>query len=102
MVNELAGGCTRKHEQTSVPTSTLQGFQMAATGINLPQLYPQTNSLGMLPGFSFNDLSHGPSFGYDPRFPMDNHYYGLSVAENFTYVHKNHQMKFGFYYDENI
>jgi hypothetical protein len=47
----------------------------------------------MLPGFSFNDLSHGPSFSYDPRFPMDNHYYGLSVADNFTYVRKNHQMK---------
>jgi hypothetical protein len=100
MVNELAGGYTRKHERTSVPPSTLQGFQMAATGITLPQSYPQTNPLGMLPGFSFNDLSHGPSFRYDPRFPMDNHYYGLSVADNFTSIYKSHQLKFGVYYDD--
>jgi len=100
MVNEVAGGYTGKHEQTSAPASTLRGFQIAATGISLPQVYPQTNPLGMLPGFSFDDLSHGPTFGYDPRFPMDNHYYGLSIADNFTYVRKNHQMKFGFYYDD--
>jgi hypothetical protein len=100
MVNELAGGYTRKHEQTSVPSTTLQGFQMEATGIGLPQLYPGTNPLGMIPGFRFNDLSRGPSFNYDPRFPMNNHYYGLSVADNFTYVRKNHQMKFGIYFDD--
>jgi hypothetical protein len=100
MVNELAGGYTRKHEQTSVPPSTLQGFQMAATGISVTQVYPETNPLGMLPGFSFNDLSHGPDFSYDPRFPMDNHYYGLSVADNFTYVYKRHQLKFGVYFDD--
>jgi hypothetical protein len=100
MVNELAGGYTWKHEQTAVPTATLQGFQMETTGISLPQLYPQTNPLGMLPGFKFNDLSHGPNFGYDPRFPMDNHYYGLSVADNFTYIHKSHQLKFGVYFDD--
>jgi hypothetical protein len=100
MVNELAGGYTGKHEQTSVPPATLQGFQMATTDISLPQLYPQTNPLGMLPGFKFNDLSHGPSFSYDPRFPMDNHYYGLSVADNFTYIYKSHQLKFGVYFDD--
>ena len=95
MVNELAGGYTLKHEKTSVPSTTLQSFQMAATGISLPQVYPETNQLGMIPGFSFNDLSHGPNFNYDPRFPMNNHYYGLSVADNFTYVRKSHQVKFG-------
>jgi len=100
MVNELAGGYTIKHVQTSVPPSTLQEFQMASTGISFPQVYPATNPLGMLPGFSFGDLSDGPSFSYDPRFPMNLHYYGLSVADNLTYVHKNHQMKFGIYYDD--
>jgi len=64
MVNEVAGGYTLQHEQTSVPPSTLEGFQMAATGISFPQVYPATNPLGMLPGFSFNDLSNGPSFRY--------------------------------------
>jgi hypothetical protein len=100
MVNELAGGYTIQHEQTSLPSSTLSGFQMAATGIRFPQVYPATNPLGMLPGFSFNDLTQGPSFRYDPRFPMNNHYYGLSVADNLTYIHRNHQMKFGIYYDD--
>ena len=100
MVNELAGGYTLHHEYTGIPPSTLAGFQMAATGISFPQQYPATNPLGMLPGFGFNDLPHGPSFGYDPRFPMNNHYYGLSVSDNLTYVHKSHQLKFGVYFDD--
>jgi len=100
MVNEIAAGYIRNHEQNSIPSSTLQGFQMESTGITLPQVYPQTNPLGMIPGFTFGDLSHGPSFSYDPRFPMNNHYYSISFADNFTYLHKNHQMKFGFYFDD--
>ncbi len=100
MVNEFAAGYTSTHEQNSVPPSTLQDFQMASTGISFPQVYPQTNPLDLLPGFTFGDLSRGPNFSYDPRFPMDDHYYGLSVADNFTYVHRNHQMKFGFYFDD--
>jgi hypothetical protein len=100
MVNELAAGGTLKHEWNSVESSTLQEFQMASTGISFPQLYPETNPLGLLPGFSFTDLSKGPNFSYDPRFPMNNHYYGLSAADNLTYVYKNHQMKFGIYYDD--
>ena len=100
MVNEVATGGSLQHEQTIVPASTLAGFQMAATGISFPQEYPATNPLGMLPGFGFYDLSQGPSFGYDPRFPLNDHYYGLSVADNLTYSHKSHQMKFGVYYDD--
>jgi hypothetical protein len=100
LVNELAGGYTIKHEQNEVSQSTLQGFQMAATGISFPQVYPSTNPLGLLPGFNFLDLSQGPNFSYDPRFPMNNHYYGLSIADNLSYVHKNHSLKFGIYYDD--
>jgi hypothetical protein len=100
LVNELAGGYDLNHEMTTLPASTLSGFQMASTGISFPQLYPQTNPLGMLPGFNFLDLSKGPSFSYDPRFPMNNHTYGISVADNLTFIHKNHQMKFGVYFDD--
>ena len=77
LVNELAGGYDINNEQTGVPLSTLAGFQMASTGITFPQQYPGTNLLGMLPGFSFGDLSDGPSFSYDPRFPLHDHTYGF-------------------------
>lgn len=100
LVNELAGGYYLNHEVTVLPAATLQGFQMASTGISFPQVYPATNPLGMLPGFNFSDLSQGPSFGYDPRFPMNDHTYGLSVADNLTYVYHSHQMKFGIYFDD--
>jgi hypothetical protein len=100
IVNELAGGYDLNNEQTGVPLSTLAGFQMAATGISFPQQYPGTNHLGMLPGFTFGDLSNGPSYSYDPRFPLHDHTYGLSVSDNLTYVHHSHQLKFGFYFDD--
>ena len=62
MVNELAGGYTIANtSRLQFRRTTLQGFQMAATGISFPQQYPQTNPLGMLPGFSFKDLAHGPA-----------------------------------------
>src|SRR5579872_4651661 len=100
MVNELAVGGIFSYGKTSTPTSTIQQFQMGPTGLAFPQLYPATNPLGLIPGFNFRDLPKGPNFSYDPRIPQNNHFHALSVADNFTYVHRNHQMKFGFYFDD--
>jgi len=99
-INEIAAGGILSGGTTPVPASTLAEFQMEPTGINLPQLYPQTNPLGLIPGFNFNDLPKGPNFQYDPRFPQDNTFYALSIADNLSYTHKNHQMKFGIYFDD--
>lgn len=100
MVNELAMGGIFSYGTTSTPPSTIEQFQMGSTGLSFPQLYPATNPLGLIPGFNFTDLSKGPNFSYDPRIPQNNHFHALSVADNFTYVHRNHQMKFGVYFDD--
>jgi Carboxypeptidase regulatory-like domain len=100
MVNELAVGGIFSYGKTSTPTPTIQQFQMGPTGLAFPQLYPATNPLGLIPGFNFRDLPKGPNFRYDPRIPQNNHFHALSVADNFTYVNGNHQMKFGFYFDD--
>jgi carboxypeptidase family protein len=100
MVNELAVGGIFSYGKTSTPTPTIQQFQMGPTGLAFPQLYPATNPLGLIPGFNFRDLPKGPNFSYDPRIPQNNHFHALSVADNFTYVNANHQMKFGFYFDD--
>ena len=100
MVNELALGGIFAYGTTTTPPTTLAQFQMEPTGLGFPQLYPATNPLGLIPGFNFRDLPRGPNFSYDPRIPQNNHFHSLSVADNFSYVHKNHHMKFGFYFDE--
>jgi hypothetical protein len=100
MVNEIAFGGSGIHEYNSFAQSTLQDFQMASQGMSFPQQFPQTNPKGLIPGFGFFDLPYGPSFAYNSRFPMNDHYYGGSVSDNFSVVYKNHQLKFGFYYDD--
>jgi Carboxypeptidase regulatory-like domain len=100
MINEVAAGGTLSRGWTPIPASTLEQFQMESTGITFPQLYPATNPLGLIPGFSFTDLPNGPNFHYDPRIPQDNHFHGLSVADNLSYIRKNHQLKFGIYFDD--
>lgn len=100
MVNEIATGYTIQHEYNSFAQPTLAKFQGSAQNINFPQQYPQTNPFDLLPGFGFNDLPYGPSWGYNARFPMNDHYYGMSVADNFSVVYKSHQLKFGIYYDD--
>ena len=100
MVNELAVGGIFSYGTTSTPPATLAQFRMGPTGLTFSQLYPATNPLGLIPGFNFRDLPKGPNFSYDPRIPQNNHFHSLSVADNFTYVRQNHQMKFGFYFDD--
>ncbi len=96
MVNEIAYAHYTNHEYNLYPQSTLTQFLGSTYGITFPQPYPQNDPLDLLPEMSFND---GPSYSFDPRFPMDDHTWGWSLGDNFTDVIASHQLKFGIYTD---
>jgi hypothetical protein len=96
MVNETAYMHDVNHEYNTYPQSTLSQFIASTYGISFAQPYPGNDPLDLMPAMSFND---GPSFSYDPRFPMDDHTWGWSLGDNFTDVVGSHQLKFGIYTD---
>src|SRR5579872_4868495 len=96
MVNQFAIGHFMNYEKNEAPQSTIDQFVATKQGIQFPQPYPQNNPLNLFPAMSF---TNGPSFSYDPRFPMDNYTAGYSVSDGFNYIYKDHQLKFGVYAD---
>ncbi len=69
----------------------------AAAGVNIPQLYPQNNPLGLVPQASFGGITGAPSMTYEGngRFP----YYGADVPmtgrATITKIYNGHTAKAG-------
>jgi len=96
IVNQIAGGWTRGYEWTTAPASTYSQFTSTGTGIDLPNPYPNLNTFNFLPGMSF---ANGANWGYDPRLPLNDMTTGWSISDGLTDIVRNHQLKFGVYYD---
>ncbi len=99
-VNEVTVGSTRGYAITEALTpaalnaNTRQGLQ-----IGLPQFYPQSNPLGIIPNATFGGISDAPQLNIDQRFP----YLGANTvweyADNYSQVSRGHYLKFGVYVD---
>ena len=98
MVNVFAIGHISGAGTSGLPKDFLDQFEMPALGINLPQTYPKNNPYNLLPAISFN-IANAASVGYNSRFPNRNYVYNFSIADDFTYINGNHQVKLGFYTD---
>lgn len=96
MVNQFAIGHFMNYEKNQAPQTTINQFVSTVQGIQFPQPYPQNDPLSLFPAMSF---TNGPSFSYDPRFPMNDYTAGYSASDGFNYIYKNHQLKFGIYAD---
>lgn len=96
-VNEFAIGHYINYEEVICPSSTYSQF-VTTSALNFPQPYPQNNPLNLIPAMNF---TYGPSYSYNSRFPLYDLTGGYSIADNLTYIYKEHQLKFGIY-DDNV
>lgn len=69
-VLELSSGYFHRQESDPLNPQDVARINRQATGVNLPQFYPQYNPLGLLPQASFGGISDPPSITYDGRFPI--------------------------------
>ncbi|HLJ16000.1 MAG TPA: carboxypeptidase-like regulatory domain-containing protein [Bryobacteraceae bacterium] len=69
-VLEVSSGYMRWQESNPLSAQAAARVSRTATGIGIPQFYPQYNPLGLLPQATFGGISDPPSITYDGRFPI--------------------------------
>ncbi len=99
-INELTFGVNRGYATAgALSAAALAANSRAALHLNLPQFFPGSNPLGVIPNATFAGVPDAPQFNLDPRFP----YFGANdtweVSDNYSQVHGAHNLKSGFYVD---
>ena len=97
-VNEVTFGVNRGVAVVAPLTQAALATN-SRTGLNLPQFYPQSNPLNVVPNATFGGVSDAPQLNLDPRFP----YFGANDvwewADNYSHVAGSHNFKLGVYVD---
>lgn len=98
--NEVTVGATRGYASTkALSPADLTANTRSGLKVNLPQFFPQSNPLGIVPNATFGGISSAPQLNIDQRFP----YFGANTvweyADNYSQVSGRHYLKFGFYID---
>ena len=101
IVNELNLGVRRPQERLPFPdlASDLAKTRRPTSGFIAGQLYPSANPDQIVPQASFGGLQNSPNFGsfFATRFPQFEDDINWSIANNLTWIKRNHTFKFGIY-----
>ena len=99
-LNEFVMGYSEFGENQIYSSSQLALATKNASGYNLPQLDSANviDNLNLLPAVSFGstNLSNGPSYGWDSRFPMYDRASVWEANDNLTKILGPHTLMFGF------
>ncbi|MFN7923432.1 MAG: carboxypeptidase regulatory-like domain-containing protein [Bryobacteraceae bacterium] len=118
LISETMWGITRGH-QINTPTdqnlynNSLLPFKDAqGNTINLPRLFPGSNTLNLRPQINFGfpsgftaqsqglGVPNAPSYGFDSRWPFDGTDQVQTVSSNLTWIHGAHNVKGGVYLEK--
>jgi hypothetical protein len=97
LVMEMTSGVRHNHEAW-YPVggqSELNKVLRANIGFKAGQWYPQSNSQGIIPRFSFGGVPSPPDVTFDDRFLTGGTDFTFSLNDNFTYTHSSHTFKAG-------
>ena len=95
VVNELTVGTAFWTEDQILTAESLKLLQKDNYGIDLGQLYPQFNPLGLIPQMSFGGVPNAAGGGPSGRFPLEDVVSNYSVTDSVTKVWNKHMFKFG-------
>ena len=66
-------------------------------GLTLPQFYPASNPLNLIPNATFGGISNAPQFNIEQRFPFFGTNNIWNYSDNISKIWGGHNMKAGFY-----
>lgn len=97
LVNEFSGGWFTSEERGDLKGSfDLSKYKRDQNGLDdLPQLFPEVNELGLIPGMQFGGLPNSPSLTYDDRTPIRARDDRANFQNNMNWLKGNHILKFG-------
>ena len=100
MVNEFTIAMRGVKEIGAPRTDTeFDAVNRAKVGFNLGQLYQGANRLNLIPFISFGGVPSAAGFNYDTRTPIDAGDQRVNLNNNFSLIHRNHSLKFGFAFE---
>lgn len=95
LINETTIGMTLQKERQLLPQSSLAAYQRQTYGINIPQSYPETNPLGLLPSMSFGGVPNAARINHNARFPLKVDSDSNTYSDTLTKIWRNHMFKGG-------
>jgi hypothetical protein len=102
MVGEFIVGYAAWTEEQHAPADWLAKQQKDKIGVNLPQIYPAQNPLGVVPAVTFGTTNIGgnpATIRWEGRFPMENIADSWTATANLTKVWRRHQFKTGLQFE---
>ena len=98
MVNELVVGYNWRNEHETLPTDQLSKLTSANVGFKTPQLFPNSNPLGLLPNVTFGGLPNTPNITLT-SIPEGGSYPTYVLTDNFTKTLGQHTLKAGIFFN---
>jgi outer membrane receptor protein involved in Fe transport len=95
LVNELTLGTAFWTEDQILSAQSLKLLEKSNYGLNLPQLYPQLNPLGLIPQMNFTGVPNAANGGPNGRFPLEDVVSNYSITDSVTKVWNRHTFKLG-------
>jgi hypothetical protein len=98
MTNELTFGVNRAL-QTVEPLNQagIDKNDRNKIGLTLPQFYPASNPLNLIPNATFGGIANAPQFNIEQRFPFFGTNNIWNVSDNLSKIWGGHNVKTGFY-----
>ncbi len=98
LVNEFTFGINRALQLVSPLTQAgIDRNDRNKLGLNLPQFFPQSNPLSLIPNASFGGVQSAPQLNIEQRFPFFGTNNIWNWSDNLSWIRDAHNLKFGFY-----
>ncbi|MBM3813452.1 MAG: TonB-dependent receptor [Acidimicrobiia bacterium] len=98
LVNEFTFGVNRALQLVSpLNQAGLDSNDRNKLNLNLPQFFPQSNPLSLIPNATFGGVPNAPQFNIEQRFPFFGTNNIWNWSNNLSWIRGPHNLKFGFY-----
>jgi hypothetical protein len=98
LVNEFTFGVNRALQLVSpLNQAGLDRNDRNTIGLTLPQFFPQSNPLNLIPQANFGGVQNAPQLNIEQRFPFFGTNNIWNWSDNMSWINGAHNLKFGFY-----
>ena len=100
LVNEFTFGVNRALQLVSpLNQEAIDKNDRNKLGLGLPQFFPQSNPLNLVPNATFGGVVGAPQLNIEQRFPFFGTNNIWNWSDNLSWIKGAHNLKFGFYFE---
>ncbi|MGB9605729.1 MAG: hypothetical protein ACPL88_07620, partial [Bryobacteraceae bacterium] len=97
LLNEFILGYVRRPEEERIPSAELERNGREQVGFRLGQLFPGANPLKLIPNASFGGVVNAANLSIEPRTPLSQDQWSVTLTNNLTKNFASHIVKGGVY-----